>query len=277
MNDSGIKTIEQGDDFPARAIILSAGQGRRLLPLTENTPKCLLLVAGKPVIAWQIDALLANGIGEIVIVAGFQIGKVEALIAERYHDQANIRILFNPFYEVADNLASCWIARNEMHAGFLLLNGDTLLGNDLLPGLLLHTQAAPISLCIDFKAEFDDDDMKVQLGPQNQVRQVSKKLPAGETDAESIGLIRFSEKGARLFHDAVEQALREPEKLGSWYLAIISALASQGMVNSYSVAGSRWCEIDFIQDLQKAEKYFTCTETDTAGQPRSDHLLRVPG
>jgi len=89
-----MKITERGDDFPARAIILSAGQGRRLLPLTENTPKCLLPVAGKPVIAWQIDALLANGIEEIVIVAGFQIGKVEALIAERYHDRSNIRIIW---------------------------------------------------------------------------------------------------------------------------------------------------------------------------------------
>ncbi|MDF0677556.1 MAG: hypothetical protein P0107_00050 [Nitrosomonas sp.] len=65
---------------------------------------------------------------------------------------------------MADNLASCWIARDEMRAGFLLLNGDTLLGDHLLPGLL-HTQTAPINLCIDFK-QFDDDDMKVQLGPQ---------------------------------------------------------------------------------------------------------------
>ena len=75
---------DQASRLPAKAIILSAGQGRRLLPLTENTPKCLLPVSGKPVIAWQIDTLLANGIQEIVIVAGFQIGKVEALMAERY-------------------------------------------------------------------------------------------------------------------------------------------------------------------------------------------------
>lgn len=264
------------DDFPARAIILSAGQGRRLLPLTENTPKCLLPVAGKPVIAWQIDALLANGIKEIVIVSGFQIGKVEALIAKRYHDYSNIRILFNPFYEVADNLASCWIARDEMRAGFLLLNGDTLLGDHLLPGLL-HEQEAPITLCVDFKTEFDDDDMKVQLDAQGRVKQVSKKLSAGETDAESIGLIRFSKEGARLFREAVEQALRESEKLGSWYLAIISALAGQGMVNSHSVAGSRWCEIDFIQDLQKAESHFAFKETESADQPRPDQLLRMPG
>lgn len=102
---------DQASRLPAKAIILSAGQGRRLLPLTENTPKCLLPVSGKPVIAWQIDTLLANGIQEIVIVAGFQIGKVEALIAERYQAYPAIRVVFNPFYEVADNLASCWIVQ----------------------------------------------------------------------------------------------------------------------------------------------------------------------
>ena len=276
MNKPEVGDDEQMDDFPAKAIILSAGQGRRLLPLTENMPKCLLSVSDRPVIVWQIDALLANGIKEIVIVAGFQVAKVEALIAERYRGCSNIRVLFNPFYEVADNLASCWIARDEMRTGFLLLNGDTLLGDDLLPGLL-RTKVTPITLCVDFKSEFDDDDMKVQLGSQGQVKQVSKKLSAEETDAESIGLIRFSGEGAEFFRKAVEQALREPEKLGSWYLAIISMLAGQGAVNSYSVAGSRWCEIDFIQDLQKAESYFACEKANTADQPRTARLFQIPG
>lgn len=254
---------DQASRLPAKAIILSAGQGRRLLPLTENTPKCLLPVAGKPVIAWQIDTLLANGIQEIVIVAGFQIGKVEALIAERYQAYPAIRVVFNPFYEVADNLASCWIVREEMNTGFLLLNGDTLLGDNLLSGVL-RAQTAPITLCIDFKEIFDDDDMKVQLDAQGRVKQVSKKLSAKETDAESIGLIRFNEKGAQLFYNAVDQALREPEKLGSWYLSIVSALAKQGVVGSHSVAGNHWCEIDFIQDLQKAGNCFSYQETDAA-------------
>lgn len=256
---------ERIDQFPVKAIILSAGQGRRLLPLTENTPKCLLPVSGKPVIAWQIDALLASGIQEIVIVAGFQVGKVEALIAKRYHDYPNIRVVFNPFYEVADNLASCWIVREEMDTSFLLLNGDTLLGGSLLSGVLC-AQTTPITLCIDFKEEFDDDDMKVQLGEQGQVKQVSKKLSVEETDAESIGLVRFNKKGAQLFRDMVDQALREPEKLGAWYLSIISALAKQGWVGSHSVTGNQWCEIDFIQDLQRAKNTFSHKETDVVMQ-----------
>ena len=65
---------------PVKAIILSAGQGRRLLPLTENTPKCLLPVAGKPVLAWQIDALLAAGVEEVTIITGFQVAQIEELL-----------------------------------------------------------------------------------------------------------------------------------------------------------------------------------------------------
>jgi len=69
-----------------KAVILSAGQGRRLLPLTENSPKCLLPISGKTIIEWQIDALLAAGIKEISVVTGFQTGLVEALLQQRYPD-----------------------------------------------------------------------------------------------------------------------------------------------------------------------------------------------
>lgn len=248
--------IQEIYNFPSKAIILSAGQGRRLLPLTEDTPKCLLPVSGKPVIVWQIDALLAADIKEIIVVAGFQVRKVEALLASYYPGLAGLKILFNPFYEVADNLASCWIARAEMNNNFLLLNGDTVLAPELVSDIL-QAPMSPITLCIDFKKVFDEDDMKVQLNAQGLVRQVSKKLSTEETDAESIGLIYFRGKGVLLFRKAVEQALRNPDKLGSWYLTIIDTLAKNDVVYSYSVLGHRWCEIDYIQDLHKAEKSFT--------------------
>ncbi len=238
-----------------RAIILSAGQGRRLLPLTESTPKCLLPVAEKPVVFWQIDTLLAAGIDEIIVVGGFQIDKVEKYLFERYRDHPGIKVFFNPFYEVADNLASCWMIHQQMNTDFLLLNGDTLIDAAVLAGVL-GSKASPITLCVDFKDTFDEDDMKVQLGASGQVRQVSKKLSADETDAESIGLIRFSQEGASLFRESVEKALRDPANLKSWYLAIIDQLARTGVVGSHSVAGCRWCEIDYLQDLQKAKAYF---------------------
>jgi choline kinase len=81
-----------------RTIILSAGQGRRLLSLTENMPKCLLPVSGKPVIERQIDALLAAGIEEITVVTGFQSSLVEALLQRRYANHAQVSTIFNPFF-----------------------------------------------------------------------------------------------------------------------------------------------------------------------------------
>lgn len=241
--------------IPAKAIVLSAGQGRRLLPLTENTPKCLLPVFGKPVIAWQIDALLRAGIENITVIVGFQVGKVEALLAERYADYPQVRTRFNPFFEVADNLASCWIARDEMTDDFLLLNGDTLFDADLL-SCVLHAEMAPITLCVDFKQTFDEDDMKVELDTEGWVRHVSKELTAEQTDAESIGLIYFRKQGVQLFRAAVEHALRDPARLKSWYLSIIDKLAQQRLVNSCSVHGCHWGEIDFIDDLRRTETLF---------------------
>ena len=241
---------------PVKAIILSAGQGRRLLPLTENTPKCLLLVAEKPVLVWQIDALLAVGIDDITIVAGFQVGLIEALLLQRYADYPKIKVLFNPFFEVADNLASCWIARTVMDSDFLLLNGDTVIESALL-AQVLNSEAAPITLSVDYKDTYDADDMKVQLDADGRVKQVSKIIPPHQVDAESIGLIYFREQGPSIFRRAIESALRHPAELKSWYLSIIDALARQHLVNACSVQGFRWCEIDFIEDLAKAGIIFS--------------------
>jgi len=238
-----------------KAIILSAGQGRRLLPLTESTPKCLLLVADKPVLVWQIDALLAVGIDEITIVAGFQVSLIETLLQQRYANHPKIKILFNPFFEVADNLASCWIARGVMTGDFLILNGDTVIEAALI-AQVLNSKSAPITLSVDYKNAYDADDMKVQLDADGWVKQVSKIIPPQQVDAESIGMIYFRESGPQLFSQAVELALRHPAELKSWYLSIIDALARQHLVSSCSVKGFRWCEIDFIEDLAKAGMIF---------------------
>jgi len=241
---------------PIKAIILSAGQGRRLLPLTESMPKCLLPVSDKPVLAWQIDALLAVGINDITIITGFQVTLIEALLQHRYANHPKIKILFNPFYEVADNLASCWIARAEMDGDFLLLNGDTMIEPALL-GKVLNSEPAPITLSVDDKDTYDADDMKVQLDTARWVKQVSKIVPPHQVNAESIGLIYFREQGAHMFRNAVEEALRHPAELKSWYLSIIDRLAKQHLVNSCSIKGSRWCEIDFIEDLARAGIIFS--------------------
>jgi choline kinase len=255
---------------PMKAIILSAGQGRRLLSLTEKTPKCLLPVLGKPIIEWQIDALLSAGVDEISVVTGFQSALVETQLQQRYPQQysdGQLNTIFNPFFEVADNLASCWIARSAMDRDFLLLNGDTIFDGPLLVHVL-SSDPAPITLSVDYKAAYDADDMKVQLDESGWVKHVSKTLPADQIDAESIGLVFFREQGPQLFRNAVEAALRHQAELNSWYLSIIDALAEKQMVKPCAVSRHLWCEIDFAMDLARAEALF--------GKERKDDVQPAP-
>jgi len=232
-----------------QAVILSAGQGRRLLPLTADRPKCLIDLHGKTLLQWQLDALLAAGVGPITVVTGYAAAAVEALL-QRHYDSRVVRAQFNPFFQVADNLGSCWIARDAFEGDVLLLNGDTVFETPVVERLLA-APPAPIRLTVDSKAGYDDDDMKVVLDGERLLR-IGKHLPVDAVDAESIGLLRFDAAGARRFRQAVELALREPDGLRWWYLSVIDRLADEGVVQTCSIRGLRWGEVDFPRDLEPA-------------------------
>ncbi|WP_449104076.1 phosphocholine cytidylyltransferase family protein [Pseudomonas veronii] len=233
-----------------RVIILSAGQGRRLLPYTESRPKCLIELGGKTVIEWQIDALRARGFDDINVVAGYGVGQVERLLEQRY-GQGTVSIHYNPFFEVADNLASCWMARHMMEGEFLLLNGDTVFDLPVLDRLL-NAPPRPITLAIDRKDGYDSDDMKVYF-EDDRLTRVGKTLSLDSVDGESIGMMRFQPEGAVLFRQALEISMRTPEALQRWYLSIIDHLAqTTGQVFVQSIAGLSWGELDFPQDLEAA-------------------------
>jgi choline kinase len=229
-----------------KAVILSAGKGSRLLPLTVDRPKCLIEVSGKTLLDWQLDVLQAAGISDIVVVTGFRDNLVDAVAAQR----TGVRTLFNPFYHVADNLGSVWMARAEFDRDLLLLNGDTLVSQSLL-ARVLQAQSGPIAVTIDEKADYDSDDMKV-LREGDRLRRIGKALE--QYNAESIGLLAFRGDGPRLFIDEVERMMRSSEGTRRWYLRAVDALAQAGGdVRTVSVRGEEWQEVDFPEDVEKAE------------------------
>jgi choline kinase len=230
-----------------KAIILSAGKGSRLLPLTENRPKCLIEVSGRSLLEWQLQSLAANGVNEIVIVTGFRDDLVDE-VAARW---PGVRTLFNPFYHVADNLGSVWLARAEFDRDVLLLNGDTLVS----PTLVAKVLAAPdraITVTVDEKDDYDADDMKV-LRDGDRLIHIGKALEPGQYNAESIGFLAFRGEGPRLFTDQVEKMMHTSEGTLRWYLRAIDALAQETAVHTISIKGEEWQEVDFHEDIEKAE------------------------
>lgn len=235
-----------------RAVLLSAGQGSRLLPLTEERPKCLLPVAGRPLIEWQVRELARCGIDDVAVVVGFRSHLVEECLAGLGRPGLTLRTIFNPFFNVADNLGSCWLARAEMDRDFLIANGDTLFAA-AIARRLLASRAAPVTVAIDRKPSYDADDMKVRL-EGTRLAEIGKTLPPDRVDGESIGLILFRGDGPRLFREAVERAMRAPEGLAWWYLRVIGQLAATGVVETLSIEGLEWGEVDYPEDLVAAER-----------------------
>jgi choline kinase len=234
-----------------RAIVLSAGQGKRLLPLTAEIPKCLLPVDGeRTILELQLGALARCGVTRVSVVAGFGVERVERLLAGEPVPGLAPELIFNPFFGVSDNLASCWVAREAMVGDFLLLNGDTLFEPAVLRRLL-GASAAPITVTIDHKPAYDEDDMKVSLDDQGRLVAIGKALEPERVHGESIGILLFRGAGARRFRLGVERAMREPQGLRAWYLSVVNALAAEGGVETASIRGLWWREIDSPADLEE--------------------------
>jgi choline kinase len=236
---------------PQRALILSAGQGSRLLPHTEQLPKCLLALGGRSLLEWQLRALESVGIRETVVVTGFMPGLVEAELMQCTPPRMRVRTLYNPFYKLADNLASCWMAREELSGPCLLLNGDTLF-EPAIAARLMASPGAPITVTIDRKPGYDADDMKVET-EGDRLRAIGKRLAPERVNGESIGLLRFEAEGAALFVEELERTMRTPEGPGLWYLSAIHRLAQGGAdVRALSIEGLEWGELDYPADLERA-------------------------
>jgi choline kinase len=234
-----------------KAVILSAGQGKRLLPLTADCPKCVLPVRGRSLIEWQIDELSKCGIDQVTVVLGFRAEKVERILRERYGAN-RVKTIYNDAYAVSDNLVSCWAAHGEMHSDFVLLNGDTLFEAAVMQ-LLLHSHHRPVTVAISHKGDYDADDMKVELDGCRLVR-IGKDLPPDQVDGESIGMILFRGQGPELFRLALEKTLQTPSAQSKWYLSVIDKMARSMPVWTCSMKGLQWCEVDYHADLISAEK-----------------------
>jgi len=234
-----------------KAIILSAGQGSRLGHLTDDKPKCLIDFNGRTLLDWQLDALAANGVEEAVVVTGFRDDQIDAALARRGNAGPRVRTVYNPFYKVADNLGSLFVAREEIEGDVLVWNGDTLVSEELMARVVGNGERDGICVTIDRKPAYDEDDMKVVVADDGGLKAIGKRISAG-VNGESIGLLAFRGDGARRFRMAIERAMRTTEGTTIWYLRVIHQIAQEAPVWTLDINGEEWGEVDFPEDVDAA-------------------------
>jgi choline kinase len=140
-----------------------------------------------------------------------------------------------------------------MNTPFLLVNGDTLFAPSTLAQLLSSERVFPITLAVDRKGIYDDDDMKISADGE-QLNRVGKDLDINIVNGESIGIMAFSRAGATAFVQKVENLMSSTDGLARWYLSAVDELAMTGMVGICSIQGHDWCEVDDLSDFTHAEK-----------------------
>jgi L-glutamine-phosphate cytidylyltransferase len=232
-----------------KAIILSAGQGSRLGHLVDDKPKCLIDFNGRSLLDRQLDTLEANGVHDAVVVTGFHDELVSEAIARR-SGGPKVRTIYNPFYKVADNTGSLFMAREELNGDCLVWNGDTLVSRALMRRVVANDRSG-ICVTIDRKDSYDEDDMKV-VEEGGRLKAIGKRLPMASVNAESIGLLAFRSGGAEQFREAIDRAMRTPEGTTIWYLRVIHQLARSADVWTFDIEGEEWGEVDFPADVEDA-------------------------
>ncbi|MEO8636953.1 MAG: phosphocholine cytidylyltransferase family protein [Gemmatimonadales bacterium] len=237
-----------------QAIILAAGSGTRLRPLTLETPKCLLDVGGQTILARQLERIAAAGIGRAVIVTGYLADRVEAHLAAHV-PPIPVALAPNPDFATTGNCMSVLAARGKIDAaGIVLCDGDVVITGDALSRLVAASAAS--ALLLDTETPLAEEEMKALLDDQGNVRQLSKQLNPAVCAGESIGIQKVSGTALPIFWATLE-AMRESGDTQGYYEDAFQRMISAGVnFRTVPIGHDEWTEIDDLADLEDATARF---------------------
>ena len=236
-----------------KAVILAAGLGKRLEPVTGGLPKCLVPVGGRTILDRMIERLVQAGLDEIVVVTGHRAEDVERHL-DRSESPAARRAarVFNPRYADWGNFHSLLVAEPAVGGdGFVKLDADVVMDELLLPALL--AAPGPAALAVDCSGPLGDEEMKARRDERGRVVELSKRIDPAAALGESVGIDRIDAELA----PQVWRALRRLIELGEtdeYYERAYELLMQSGIGFSYAdVSACQWCEVDDADDLAAAE------------------------
>jgi len=253
-----------------KAIIVAAGRGRRLGIETDDIPKCMVKVGGRAILHWQLDALAAAGVDDVVIVRGY----LGDRIAGPAGAGPKLRFVDNPDWANNNILTSLFYAEAEMQDGFLFSYSDIVFSREHARRVAAAT--APVALIVDrrwqdaYEGRTQHPVSEAELariagsGDAATVARVGKRLvAAAEAAGEFTGLASFAPAGAAalraVWAEARTRGLEAPfgaaASLRQAYLSDgLNAVAARGVALAAVLVDGGWREIDTEQDLARAEQ-----------------------
>lgn len=261
---------------PRTALLLAAGTGSRLQPLTHDAPKCLTEVNGVPILEQQVRSLESWGFEELVVVLGHRGDQIREFLADTV-STLETQYIYNPVYRTTNNLYSMWLARKAIDRSFLLLECDLFFDADLLSEML-HPDRIAIATRRPWM-----QGTTVTLDDSNRVDAFQL---GGSTagDVAAYKTVNIHTLSLATWH-RVQRRLDEYVSAGrvnDYYEAVFRDLAVEGSFSPQAVFfdDGDWYEVDNLEDLCAAEKLFAPSVTSHAvegnGVPPIPQLSRAP-
>lgn len=237
-----------------QAIILAAGASKRLRPLTDNTPKCLLDIGEKNLLERTILNLIDNDIKDYIFVTGYREDMIKDFMKKTFPD-LNVTYITNSDYENNNNSYSLWMTRDHVKGDILLLDSDILFDKKIITALLRSENEN--CLAVNFTDKLDEEQIKVILNGENEVLEIGKEISIEKSAGESIGIEKFSAYFMKALFVILDRKISQENNVNEFYEASFQELINKGgtgnSIFAEDVSEFTCMEIDTVHDYQKAQ------------------------
>lgn len=232
-----------------KALILAAGLGSRLAPITDNCPKSLVEVNGKPILIKQIENLHENGITDITVISGY---KADILSSRLKADYPEIKIINSVDYATTNNMYSAYLAKDTLSGeDFLMMNADVFFDSSVITALLEYPYSNAIVTEI---GRYIEESMKV-TEKDGFIAEISKTVKPQDALGVSIDVYKFSAEAGKAFFAKCKEYIEVKKELKKWSEVALNEILCEIEFKACPLKG-RWLEIDNHQDLAAAKELF---------------------
>jgi choline kinase len=244
------------EDLKIKAIILAAGVGSRIRPLTDNCPKSLLKINGKTILEMMLSHIQACGINEVVFVLGYLQDQIKDYVKTHFPDLV-VHFITNEKYEVTNTGYSLMLTKDFVQdSTFIKFDADVVFDINILK--ILIASEYDNCLCIDKNINLDAEEIKVIIKDDNRVVKASKTVNPVDAIGESIGIEKISGETACTLFNELELMMKDEQYHQEYYEAAYERLIEKDVpFHALDISGLKWTEIDTQEDFMLAENIFS--------------------